>query len=384
MPTRLPPIWDADPHTLAKIAILKGYLHAWFRILGARMRRQVILYVDGFAGPGHYRNHDEGSPLAAVRAAVSTLESLGSGFVAAKIHCAFIESRRDRFRALKATIAPFLGVPRLGITLGHCDFVEGMNRVRTEVPGPFQGEGPLLVFADPFGGTGIPFRTFSECMAAGSAELLVNLDADGIGRIFLAGTNNRRDEQLTELFGCESWRTELTTSGDLRALSAQILALYKKQLRTLPSLNYVWSFAMRGAGDTLNYYLVFATKHPLGMEKMKEAMKAIDDSGGYTFSDAHVDQLVLFRGDNEDVYAQQMFAAFNGRSVAMAEVIAFALNETPFTNPKSMLGVLHGQDRLRLEPVAGARVRNGTFPEDKIHAITFGHFGAVQRQTELF
>ena len=59
---------ECGPHTIAKIAILKGYLKAWFRILGARRPGELILYVDGFAGPGHYRNHDEGSPLAALRA----------------------------------------------------------------------------------------------------------------------------------------------------------------------------------------------------------------------------------------------------------------------------------------------------------------------------
>ena len=34
MSKRMPVVWDAAPHTIAKIAILRGYLKAWFRILG--------------------------------------------------------------------------------------------------------------------------------------------------------------------------------------------------------------------------------------------------------------------------------------------------------------------------------------------------------------
>ena len=51
---------------------------------------------------------------------------------------------------------------------------------------------------------------------------------------------------------------------------------------------------MRGKKDSLNYHLVFATKHALGMEKMKEAMRAIDRTGSYSFSDAHVGQRECF------------------------------------------------------------------------------------------
>ena len=52
MSKKLPTVWTATEHTKAKIAILKGYLDAWFRILGKTRKNQPILYVDGFAGPG--------------------------------------------------------------------------------------------------------------------------------------------------------------------------------------------------------------------------------------------------------------------------------------------------------------------------------------------
>ncbi len=382
MSKRLPVVWDADPHTIAKIAILKGYLHAWFRIFGKSRRGEVILYVDGFAGPGYYRNHDEGSPLAAMRAVEEAIQGLGHEFIARRFHCAFIESQADRFKILKETVAPYIGRQGIGITLQQCEFVDGINEVRKEVPEPFAGKGPLFVFADPFGGTGIPFRTFADCMKAERVELLINLDADGIGRMFAAENNNNREAQLTDLFGNDCWRNELTAQGDLKRLSVQILDLYKKRLKTLPGV-LTWSFAMRGGQDTLNYHLVFATKHPLGLEKMKEAMKKIDKSGSYSFSDAHVEQEFLFHNDKPEEYAEALHREFDGKEVSMADANMFALCETPFLNAKAMLAVLEGKGRLKVETMGVEARKAGSFPENKVKVLRFGQFGLKNVQSNL-
>ena len=384
MAKHLSTLWPAHPHTVAKIAILKAYLKAWFRILGTTRPRQTILYVDGFAGPGCYTDHDEGSPLAALRAGQEAISQLGPKFIARCLHCAFIESDPKRFEVLTGVIAPFEGNPSLGITKLRCDFVNGIEQIRKDIPGPFKGEGPLFVFADPFGVTGIPLQTLAECMQGDTAELLINLDADGTGRIFKGESNNNREAQLTALFGTESWRQELTAVGDFKRLTVQILDLYKRRLHDLPGVRFVWSFAMRGSKDALNYYLVFATKHAKGMERMKEAMRAIDKTGSYSFSDAHAEQHVLFRDDDAETYAAALFRQFDGQTVTMEDAHVFALNETPFPNAKAMLAVLEKQELLQVRALAGEIRRAGSFPEDKVAALRFGRFGATNAQGELF
>jgi hypothetical protein len=219
-------------------------------------------------------------------------------------------------------------------------------------------------------------------MEGDTAELLINLDADGIGRIF-AADNKNRDAQLTELFGSDCWRAELTAMSDLKRLSVQILDLYKRRLRTLPAVNFVWSFAMRGGRDAINYHLVFATKHPLGMEKMKEAMKGIDKSGSYSFSDAHVEQQVLFRDDNVDSYAQALFREYEDKTISWEDARVFALNETPFLNPKSMLAALEKQGRLEVTTYENQPRKAGSFPEKKVRALRFGVFRVITEQSEL-
>jgi three-Cys-motif partner protein len=107
-PKKHPTIWSAAPHTIAKIQILKGYLQAWFAIMGRIARRQDLLYVDGFAGPGEYTNHATGSPIAAAVASRAALAPAGGAWQAGYIHCAFIEPDAERFGNLEERLAPFL------------------------------------------------------------------------------------------------------------------------------------------------------------------------------------------------------------------------------------------------------------------------------------
>lgn len=108
MPSKkFPTIWQAPPHTIAKIDMLRAYLVAWFQILGRSRRGQDLLYVDGFAGPGEYINHSTGSPIAALMAAKEAIELTGSSWVAGNIHCAFIESDEDRFKHLQEKVDTF-------------------------------------------------------------------------------------------------------------------------------------------------------------------------------------------------------------------------------------------------------------------------------------
>lgn len=384
MSKKHPVLWPAKPHTIAKIEILKGYLKAWLRILGSTRRGQVILYVDGFAGPGRYVNHREGSPIAALEVARNTFFSMKAAFVAGKIECAFIESDLDRHGILCESVVPFQKIPGLGITTLCEEFTEGIAQLRKKFPGSFSGKGPLFIFADPFGGTGIPFQTFAQCMQANTAELLINLDADGIGRIFAASNNNKREEQLTELFGDDSWKTALTAGSDLKSLCVQILDLYKLRLRSLPGGVLIWTFAMRSKDNTLNYHLVFATRHRLGLEKMKEAMKAIDQTGSYSFSDAHAGQILLFRDDDEVQFAGRLFSNFDGQTITLEQADTFALTETPFLNAKAMLAILEKQQRLQVETVKGHKRRANTYPDGKVAALRFGQFTTRCEHPNLF
>ena len=275
--------WQAEPHTIAKITILEAYLQAWFPIMGRTMRNQDILYIDGFAGPGEYTNYEKGSPVAAINAAVSALENSGRDWKAGSIHCAFIEPDTKRCEHLKKVIEKITSPDRLKTHFFNSTFTDGLKQLKTEFPKMFSHANPLFVFIDPFGATGAPFTEVTEILKSPRSEVLINFDVDGVARIFLAEKDARSDELLNGVFGNNDWMSRLKGISDFHQLCLEALNLYKENLRRLPKIKYVFAFEMRSKSGILNYFLVFASQHPLGLEKMKEAMKKVDQTGGYSF-----------------------------------------------------------------------------------------------------
>ena len=101
---------------------------------------------------------------------------------------------------------------------------------------------------------------------------------------------------------------------------------------------------------------------------MKEAMRTVDQTGAYSFSDDTVGQeLLRFDFDAPAIWAERMQRALAGKWRAYAEFRDYALNETPFTNPKPMLRELESRGVLEIESLAGRK--KGSFPEDKIERI---------------
>ena len=251
---------------------------------------------------------------------------------------------------------------------------QALPLIKQAVPEPFASDCPLFVFIDPFGATGAPFQSVSEILNSPCSEVLINLDADGIGRNFKA----HNDATLTEIFGDTSWKAELRDELPFDVLCRKVLQVYKDRLRTLPGVRYIFEVEMQGTSGTLNYFLVFASKHPLGLIKMKEAMRSIAQNGTYKFADADVGQTALFRFDEPEAYHMKLFEEFNGQAVdydsRTDDVTAFALNHTPFINAKSMLVLLEKAGMITATASDSKRKR-GTFDE-KVTAISF--HGRVQ------
>jgi hypothetical protein len=111
-------------------------------------------------------------------------------------------------------------------------------------------------------------------------------------------------------------------------------------------------------GQTV-YYLVYATKHPKGMEVMKDAMWRVDRTGSYSFSDrTDPRQKYLFDFDNEaswiDDAAAKVLTTFVGRRVPLKDVKDYVIVGTPYRFQKSILkkieengGITNVTDRSR-------------------------------------
>jgi three-Cys-motif partner protein len=361
-------LWEAKPHTQAKIEIIRQYLVRWFQILGRSGLGSRLVYIDGFAGPGKYKDGLQGSPIAALEAAKAAILQAGAALKAKEFCFLFVEKEPEFAEHLRSLITEQQWPPEIKWEVQQGTFDEQVGSVLEDLKTQRQSLAPTFAFIDPFGATGLPFRIVAEILSYPSCEVLLNLDSDGIGRLVTAQALEKNQSHLDEIFGDKSWQSELNPNLPMAQLSARVLALYKKKLRSLPKVRYVFAFAMNSRDGLLNYHLVFASQNPKGLEKMKEAMRAVDQSGAYSFSDDTVGQTLLpFNYAAPELWAMRMHQAMVGRPHAYDEFHDFALNETPFLNPKAMLECLKKLGKVEVQWL-GEPPRSG-FPAKKIKAI---------------
>jgi three-Cys-motif partner protein len=359
-------LWNAEPHTLAKIEIVRRYLFLWFRILGASNNR--LTYIDGFSGPGRYLNSDQSSPIAALTSAKAACEELvGSGRAPTEWYFYFIDEKAKFTSSLQSVIAETAWPAQFKIDVQTGTFEERLNGVLDKIRKLPGGMPPTFAFIDPFGATGVPFSHVAEILKYRSCEVLINLDSDGIGRLVAAQSVEKNKHHLDGIFGGNMWKDRLDPHAPMLTLCAQVLALYKERLRSLQNVNYTFAFAMKSKLGTLNYHLVFASQTAIGLRKMKEAMKAVDKSGSYSFSDDTVGQRRLWDFSDPEQPANRMLTELGGTWRPYKEFEDFALNETPLANPKSMFQHLKSKGKIEVQWLS--QPSKTGFPEERIKAI---------------
>lgn len=347
--------------------MLRSYLYQWFSILGMTFPGKDLWYIDGFAGPGEYTNYSQGSPIAALAAAAEAINQNKGRWLARDIHCFFIEDTRSRFDHLRGKLDETAAHPRVHRGTFYGSFVDGCAWLKQQAVNPFQGAHPIFAFIDPFGPAGLSFSIVRDLLSRPACEVLINLDSDGVSRINQAGEDANHHTLLNEVFGDSSWEPELAGVQQNEAVR-KVLALYKAKLRGIPDVRYAFSFEMRKKKQQFDYHLVFASQHARGLQKMKEVMRKIDKTGNYCFSD-DVGQQSLFTFDDPAAAAQQMLKHFYGRTVKYEDVNDFALNESPFPNPKSMLKILEKAEKIAVQSAGRKRMRY-TYPDDLHELLT--------------
>jgi three-Cys-motif partner protein len=358
-------LWPAKPHTLAKIEIVRRYLYLWFSIRGTNLMNKRLVYIDGFAGPGRYSNSEQSSPIAALQAAKTAIER-NAKLSGVEFSFLFVEKRKEFVENLRSVVSAGTWPANIKWDTETGSFEDKVGGVLEDLRRHGQRLAPTFAFIDPFGATGLPFRVVAEILSYPGCEVLLNLDSDGISRLISAREFEKNQRNLDSLFGDQSWQ-ELDPSMPLSKLAAAVLSLYREKLRALPDVGYVFPFAMNTRQGQINYHLVFASQHPLGLEKMKEAMKAVDKTGSYSFSDDSVGQELLFDFDAPAEWAAKMQAVLGGAWLPYTAYHDYALNETPFVNPKAMLECLKQAGKVQIS-WRGEPAKRG-FPEEKISSI---------------
>jgi three-Cys-motif partner protein len=352
-------IWEIEPHTLAKHEILRRYLGAWFPILSTYNQR--VVYIDGFCGPGRYKGGEVGSPIIALDEAMKHSERLRNN----KLTFLFMDERGDRIAHLKSELG-LVSLP------GNCtvrvitgNFEDEFRSLLDTIENKGLQIAPTFAFIDPFGFKGLPFELVHKLLKKPKTEVFVNVMIDSINR-FLDGPDKKTKQHIVDLFGTSE---ALEVAKDKVDRIVALRLLYQRQLSKCAK--FVRYFEMRNAQNRTTYYLFFATNHPLGHLKMKEAFWKVDPSSGFRFSDAtDPDQLVLFEIDESPKLAKELHHHFMNRKLLVAHVQKFVENETPFiaTHMRNALRLLEEQKKVSVDSYKsdGKKRLKNTYPENAV------------------
>ena len=215
-------LWEMQPHTEAKHAILKNYLNAWLPIMTSWNGR--VVFLDGFAGPGRYTGGELGSPLIALEAALKHRQPIKS-----QVLFLFIEADLRRFQHLQG-ILDSVYQPRLAGTPFSYQAINGkfdnaMGRVLGELEESSLLLAPTFAFIDPFGYSDTPFTMIQRLMKQPRCEVLINFNYEELNRFLLLESQWPHFDQQ---FGTGQWRTGVALAGESR--QQYLHDLYKTQL----------------------------------------------------------------------------------------------------------------------------------------------------------
>jgi len=351
-----PTTWTIEAHTKAKHEILKRYFDAWLPIMTSWT---VAVFIDGFAGPGSYAGGEPGSPIIVLDAATNHKPPIRG-----EVYFLFIEKDPRRFEILAKNLADRQQpVPsNFHVTALPGEFLQiekDLDMIHQK--GEFLA--PTLAFIDPFGVTGFPWTLVAKILKNPRSEVIVTFMVETLDRF---GTSVL-STQTREIFGDDSWRS---CSGLSKQRERQVCLVnaYRRRLKEAGA-RFTLAFEMADSSDRTIYFLIYATQHQKGMEKMKEAMSRVDPALNYRFSDLRpAAQRRVFQFGDESHWVPQaadsVWKQFEAKTAHVSDVEDYVVcnEDMPFPWRKAILRELLYRAPPAVEYVDPPR-RPGEFPD---------------------
>lgn len=361
-------LWEMEPHTAAKHAILRRYLQAWLPIMSrlvgqwALNGRGRLLSLDGFCGPGRYVGGEDGSPLIMLKAFLEHSQRNG---IRAELVYAFIDEDSRRTDRLQEEIDQLESQQPGGEfpdQLTYEVITDRYEDVFTEVLDDLDQEGkrlaPAFAFIDPFGYKDASMDLTGRLLRFERCEALVYMPLPFVNR-FIGKTD--LEDVMDRLFGTPEWRDAIKLKGEDRKRFLHNLFLV--QLQAEKGERLVRSFEILTAKGT-GYHLFFTTGHEKGMEVMKDAMWAVDPLEGRRFRDStDQDQMVIFA---ETVDTSRLLKGlqnrFDGREFTIEEATSYTIRDSAFKKGHLKKMTLKPAEAAGHLEVLSARAQRGTYP----------------------
>ncbi len=255
---------DREQSELKHYAI-RLYLEAATRILGSAWD---LKYVDCCAGPwlsatGDYSDTSFGIAIEVLR---DMRRELSTRNRAPRVECLLIEKEKEPFRKLEA-FAKSKDSSEVGVRAENWDFTGHLDDIvrYCSTPRTFP-----FILIDPKGWKLAGISQISPLLKLKPGEVVVNLMSSFITRFV-----NNEASDFSDLLG-EDFPELRSLSGT--ELEFAVVRKYCELIKREGNYAYVCALpVMKPDSDAFNFYLIYATRHPKGVEVFKSAEKRTEN-----------------------------------------------------------------------------------------------------------
>ena len=278
------------PWSRWKHAILLEYLKAMSAILRSW---NEIYYVDGFAGPGRYKEDGiDGSPRLAAQHA-KTLASSAAGY---SLQCINVESDPEVFQNLEISTSEFSD-HTVNLRGEFGQFVPEILRI--------VGNQPTLFFLDPIGVKGLEWSSLLPVFSRKSTtEILVRFDAQTATR--RTGNDAALHKTFNSILGEDNsqyWQRYVSDEA-LYPIDRKTRLTMAYEDKLQQHFEFVARIPIRSSDDHLKYYLLFATRNVKGVQVMNDVFYNMRDLRDRTLDEERdalpITQLSMFDSTPEE------------------------------------------------------------------------------------
>lgn len=264
-----PNLYIGREQTLVKHLILKKYLERLAHIIGSHW--STLTYVDCFSGPWNVRSNDlkDSSFAIALNELRKARDTHAARDKALALRCLFLEKDPDAFTRLRefADAVEDAEVVALNLQLEEAvpDIVQF---VRKGGSNSF-----AFVFIDPTGWTGFALDVIKPILRINPGEVLINFMSGDIRR-FVTSPDQQTELSFLRLFGSKGFKEVVEGLSGLDREDA-LVREYQRNILTEGRFNLSCSaIVLHPEFDRTRFHLIYATRHPKGVEVFKAAEKA--------------------------------------------------------------------------------------------------------------
>lgn len=260
-------LYDRREQTAVKHYILRHYLERFAHIVGHHW--ESITYVDGFAGPWNVRSPDlkDSSFAIALEELQKARTTLGKAGRSLRLRCFFLEEDQDTYRQLHHFAD---GVKKAEVQPLNGSFEESVGLIMTFIRAGGQDTFPFI-FIDPKGWKGFACKRISPLLKLAPGEVLVNFMTSHIRRFV---THEDYRQSFEELFGSAEV-TDRVVGLKGPDLDDALVSEYSGMLKRVGLYTYVLpAIVLHPEFDRPHFHLIYATRHPKGVEVFKDAEKS--------------------------------------------------------------------------------------------------------------